>query len=68
MNDKNKEKSSLAAVIFSTIAAFIGVQSDKNRQKDFQQSSILPFMVAGIILATLFILGLVLIAHRLAPG
>lgn len=51
----------------STIAAFVGVQSEKNRAHDFQQSSILPFLLVGIVLATLFIGGLVLIARHLAP-
>lgn len=67
MGDPNNGKSSLANVIFSTLAAFIGVQSDKNRQKDFQQSSIVPFMIVGIILASLFILGLVFVARLIAP-
>lgn len=51
----------------STIAAFVGVQSEKNRAHDFQQSSILPFLLVGIVLAALFIGGLVLIARHLAP-
>jgi hypothetical protein len=60
-------KPSLLRVILSTLAAFIGVQSDKNRRQDFQQSSILPFMMTGIILATLFLLGLVFIARQITP-
>ncbi len=51
----------------STIAAFVGVQSEKNRAHDFQQSSILPFLLVGLVLATLFIGGLILIARQLAP-
>ena len=61
------KKSSAGRVIMSTIAAFVGVQSEKNRAHDFQQSSILPFLIVGIVLATLFIGGLVLIARHLAP-
>ncbi|MBC6904764.1 DUF2970 domain-containing protein [Saccharophagus sp. K07] len=61
------QKASLGRVLLSTLAAFIGVQSERNRQADFQQSSILPFMIVGIILAGLFIGGLVLIAKSIAP-
>lgn len=66
MTDKN-EKPSIGRVLASTLAAFIGVQSEKNRRADFQQKSILPFMIVGIILATLFIAGLVAIAKFIAP-
>lgn len=54
-------------ILLSTLAAFIGVQSDKNRQRDFQQKSIIPFMLVGTVLAAGFIMGLVLIAGRIAP-
>lgn len=59
--------SSAFQVLLSTLAAFIGVQSDKNRQRDFQQKSILPFMLLGVVLAACFIMGLVLIARQLTP-
>ena len=66
MTDQSK-KSPMIRVILSTLAAFIGVQSDKNRAHDFQQSSILPFLIVGLVLALAFIGGLVLIAMQLAP-
>jgi hypothetical protein len=62
-----QKKSSWVRVFFSTLAALVGVQSEKNRAHDFQQSSILPFLLVGIVLATAFIVGLVLIAQRIAP-
>ncbi len=66
MNNE-KKKSSWGKVVFSTIAAFVGVQSEKNRAHDFQQSSILPFLIVGLVLASLFIVGLIFIARHLAP-
>ena len=66
MTDQKRESTSLLRILMSTLAAFIGVQSDKNRREDFQQSSIVPFMITGIILATLFILGLIFIARQIA--
>jgi len=66
MVDQNPERPSLIRILLSTLAAFIGVQSDQNRRRDFQQSSILPFMITGIILAALFLLGLIFIARKIA--
>jgi hypothetical protein len=61
------KKTPVGKVIMSTVAAFVGVQSEKNRTHDFQQSSILPFLLVGMVMAALFIGGLVLIAKHLAP-
>jgi len=51
----NQRKSSLASVIKSLLAAGIGVQSDKNRQRDFEDGNPLVFIVGGIIFTLLFI-------------
>lgn len=67
MADRDSKRPSLSKVLLSTLAAFIGVQSDKNRREDFQQSSIVPFMITGVVLAGLFILGLILIARQITP-
>ena len=47
------------AIVLSTLAAAIGVQSSKNRERDFAQGSPLPFIVAGVIFTVLFILAVV---------
>lgn len=65
--ENQRQGSSWIGIILSTLAAFIGVQSDKNRQRDFQQKSILPFMLVGIIMAAVFIGGLVAVAKIIAP-
>lgn len=66
-NESKQKNTAWANVLLSTLAAFVGVQSDKNRQRDFQQKSILPFMLVGTVLAAMFIVGLVIIAKQLAP-
>lgn len=66
-NNESHHKTSWLSIFLSTLAAFVGVQSEKNRQRDFQQKSIVPFMLVGIVLAALFIGGLILVAQRLAP-
>lgn len=48
-------------IMLSIIAAFFGVQTDKNRQQDFNANSPLPFILMGIFIALLLILGLIAI-------
>ncbi|MBL4815401.1 MAG: DUF2970 domain-containing protein [Shewanella sp.] len=48
-------------LFMSTLAAFMGVQSEQNRQRDFQSSSPLPFIIMGVILAIGLVLSLIFI-------
>ncbi|MDP2901971.1 MAG: DUF2970 domain-containing protein [Methylovulum sp.] len=48
-------------VFKSVFAAFIGVQSDENRQKDFTQGSLKHYVIAGIIFTVAFVGGLVIL-------
>ena len=65
----DQKKPSLLTVIRSILAAGIGVQSDKNRQRDFEDGNPLAFIVGGMIFTLLFIatvatvVGLVLSTH-----
>jgi hypothetical protein len=52
---KSKQKPSLITVIKSILAAGIGVQSDKNRTRDFEQGNPLTFIIGGIVFTLLFI-------------
>ncbi|WP_062270188.1 DUF2970 domain-containing protein [Endozoicomonas arenosclerae] len=45
----------------SALASAFGVQSDKNRERDFSEGKPAHFIIAGIIGTTLFILLLVLV-------
>ena len=42
-------------IIQSTLAAAIGVQSKKNRERDFQEGNAGTFIAAGIIFTALFL-------------
>ena len=42
-------------IIQSTLAAAIGVQSKKNRERDFQEGNAGTFIAAGFIFTVLFI-------------
>ena len=48
---------SLLHVVKSVFAAGLGVQSSKNRERDFTQGSPKAFIVAGLIFTLLFIGG-----------
>jgi hypothetical protein len=52
----------------SVIAAFIGVQSDKNRKRDFSEGKFSYFIIGGIIAVFLFILTLVTIVNLVIPA
>ncbi len=45
----------LSAILSSVFAAALGVQSSKNRERDFQEGSAGVYIAAGIIFTVLFI-------------
>jgi hypothetical protein len=45
----------LKDTIKSVAAAFIGVQSNKNREKDFAQGKLSHFIIGGLIAVAVFI-------------
>jgi len=55
---------SIWRVFKSTVAAFFGVQTEHNREKDFQTQSPLPFIIMGIILAIALVISLILIVNQ----
>ncbi len=57
MNQDNKAKQpSLLQVIASVLAAAIGVQSSKNRERDFEHGNMATFIAVGVVATILFIL------------
>lgn len=58
MNKPKQEaqKPKLLHVVSSIFAGMFGVQSQRNRQRDFSHSSPLPFILAGISFILLFVL------------
>lgn len=46
---------SLIHVIKSVFAAFIGVQSNKNREIDFKHGSLPAYIIVGLVATVLFI-------------
>lgn len=46
---------SLLHVVKSVLAAFIGIQSEKNRQVDFKHGSLSAYIVIGLIATLVFV-------------
>ena len=56
MSKPNHKRTNFLSVVKSILAAGIGIQSEKNRQRDFEKGNPLVFIVGGIIFTVLFIL------------
>ena len=71
-DDETKEKdnntASLKDVAGSVAAAFIGVQSDKNRQRDFTKGKFSHFVIVGLIVVMLFVGMLIGIVSLVLPS
>jgi len=50
-----EKKPKLRTLVLSVLAAGFGVQSDKNRQRDFTHGSPLAFIIGGLLCTLLFI-------------
>jgi len=61
-------KSSINNTIKSVAAAFFGVQSNKNRERDFSEGKLTHFIIVGIIGVILFIAVLVAIVMLVIPS
>jgi hypothetical protein len=48
-------KPTIIQVVKSVIAAAIGVQSSENRKNDFEQGSLITYVVVGVIFTLIFI-------------
>ena len=54
-------------VVQSTLAAAIGVQSKKNRERDFEEGNAGTFIVAGILFTVLFVATIVVVVNAVTP-
>ena len=55
LEEPSKQKPRFGSVILSILAAAIGVQSDKNRERDFANGSPFTFIIGGFAFTILFI-------------
>lgn len=76
INDKNQQEDtktnesapSLKDVAGSVAAAFIGVQSNKNRERDFSKGKFSHFVLIGLLAVLLFVGVLVTIVSFVLPN
>ena len=62
MNTK-EHKVGFWQIVWSTLAAAFGVQSSKNLERDAKNTSVLPYVVAGLIFTTAFVITVVTIVR-----
>lgn len=55
-------------VLKAVVGAFVGVQSEQQRQQDFQSTQIWPYLVAGIAAVLVFVGGLLMLVSWVLPG
>ena len=58
-----RQKHGFFQLILSLLAGAVGVQSNKNRERDFQEGDIRKFVLGGVIFTVLFILILIAIVN-----
>jgi hypothetical protein len=58
-------KPTIIQVFKSVLAAFIGVQSEENRKKDFEQGSFSTYVIAGFIFTALFVVAIIFLVSTI---
>ena len=66
--NENQAELSWLQMIVSTLAAVIGVQSSKNRKRDFIQGEIKKFIVVAIGFMLCFLVALISLVNTLVAG
>jgi len=65
VSDKKEQKSpGMLSVILSVLAAMIGIQSDKNRERDFEKGQIGHYIFVGVVVVIIFIFTLIAIVNN----
>ena len=59
--EESSPRPGFAALLGSVLAAAFGVQSDRNRKRDFSGGNYRHFLLAGVVFTALFVLGLALL-------
>lgn len=68
MSEQQPQKPRFWDIVVSVLAALFGVQSDKNRQRDFNHGNPAVYVAIGAVFVILFVLTLVLVVSWVAPG
>ncbi|MBV0933921.1 DUF2970 domain-containing protein [Marinobacterium weihaiense] len=49
--------------LLSVLSSFFGVQSERNRERDFRHGRPIHYILTGLLMATLFVLGVILLVR-----
>jgi len=64
MNENKEQKPpGIFDVILSVLAAMVGIQSDKNRKRDFEKGRMSHYIFVGIVLVAIFVFTLISIVN-----
>lgn len=58
---KTPKKPNFWQIVASTLAAAFGVQSSKNRERDFTGGNIYTYIAAGVIFTVIFVIVMIVI-------
>jgi len=63
--DRERRQDSLSPwqIVGSTVASAFGVQSSRNRERDFSRGKASHFIIAGVVFTVLFVLGVILVVN-----
>lgn len=56
VDSEERRGTGLGRVLRSVLSAFLGVQSNRNRERDFTHGKLSHFVVVGLVVTTLFVL------------
>lgn len=68
LDDSGEQNLSVWQIVLSTVAAAFGVQSSRNRKRDFTRGRASHFIVAGVLFTVLFVLGMILLVNLVLSG
>lgn len=57
------QKPNIFQIVLSTFAAAFGVQSNKNRERDFQGGSLTTYIVSGVVFTVLFVFAVLFVVR-----
>ncbi|SIQ78980.1 DUF2970 domain-containing protein [Marinobacterium stanieri] len=57
------DKPTFWQTLMSVLASFLGVQSERNRQRDFRTGRPLHYILTGLLMAALFVIVVILLVR-----
>lgn len=61
IEESNNKKPTWTQIVLSVLASAFGVQSHANYKRDFSQTTVLPFILVGVVLVVLLIISLIVL-------